>query len=157
MSDAFENSATQFLLSSAIRQSFFCDFIGLNDTDTFGRHEPSNDDCLFSTAQAVNILIATWTYQDKTSKGLHWKKKTPSAVKSLVSSSVKWLMQNSFSKKFKPLNAFFSGSVKGFTSLPFVYPANFAQFLNGSFINPDDLTGDEMISLIYGVKGLLNN
>ena len=159
LKEAFEKSATEFLISSAIKDkdpagSYFCDFLGMNDTNIFGKQEPSNDDCLFSTAQAVNILIATWTFQDLNTKSLHWKTETPGSVKSLVKSCVDWLMEYALGKKYKPLNAFFSGSVKGLQSNPYVYPANFAQYTNETNVDPNNISPySNFLYLIYGVEG----
>lgn len=75
----------------------------------------------FSTAQAINILIATWTIQDFHTKNLLWKSSTPSEVKSLTVSSVNWLQENIFKNRYKKLNAFFSGSVKGVSDVPYWY------------------------------------
>jgi len=54
----------------------------------------------------------------------------------------------------KAMNAFFSGSVKGYTSLPFWYPVNFIQFLNGtdvpiSTVVPTGETG-QLINVVKG-------
>lgn len=55
------------------------------------------------------------------------------------------------------MNAFFSGSVKGFDDFPYWYPANIIQFLNGSiFQNPDCLAGKYFDLVISGVSGLFD-
>lgn len=111
---------------------------------------------MFSTAQAINILIATWTYQRPDTKALNWKSNTPDNVKELVQSSVNWLQDNVLGKKFKAFNAFFSGSVKGLTSLPFWYPTNFVQFLNGTYVDPSQVSISELGDLINGVQGSID-
>ena len=91
---------------------------------------------------------------------MYLKKNTSNEVVSLIKGCAAWLRQNSLQGKFKPLNgilswllfyeisiisivfqlkAFFSGSVKGFTSLPFWYPTNLVQYLNGTYIDPDKI------------------
>jgi hypothetical protein len=128
----------------------------MDDKDVFGHRKESKDDCIFSTAQAINILIATWTYQDFLNKTLIYKPNTPEEVKSLIQQSVNWLGENIFSKKYMKLNAFFSGSVKGFTSLPFWYPINTLQFLNGTFVKESDVSNKDLDYLIGGVSGSID-
>ena len=112
---------------------------------------------MFSTAQAINILIATWTFQRHDTKRLSWQPGTPGAAKRLIQSSAHWLQKNVLGKKYKPFNAFFSGSVKGFATLPFWYPSNFDQFLNGTnVVNPDTLSRDDLPNLINGVQGSID-
>jgi hypothetical protein len=160
LEDAFENTVTNDLNKwkrvDEKKQFYYCDFLGLNDTNIFGKPDPHEDDCLFSTAQAINILIATWTKQEASQrKGLIWHSNTPDNVKVLVESSVQWLRDNVFDKKFKPMNAFFSGSVKGSDTLPFYFPVNYAEYLNGTVIDPNQDYSD-MNSLFAGVKGTID-
>ena len=55
------------------------------------------------------------------------------------------------------MNAFFSGSVKGLDDLPFWYPANFVQYLNGTtVVNPDDVPESDLTNIINGVSGLFD-
>ncbi|RNA02512.1 hypothetical protein BpHYR1_046433, partial [Brachionus plicatilis] len=104
LQDAFENKATEYLSKWQIPdgpdKGYFRDFLGLNDTNIFGKQDPKNEDALFSTAQAINILIATWTYQRPDTNSLVWKKNTPDNVKQLVQTSVNWLRENVLGKKF---------------------------------------------------------
>lgn len=161
---AFENSATSILLTKAIPVTdtnetsvYFRDFLGLNDTSVLGKPESNNEDALFSTAQAINILISTWTVQRADKPTLVWKSHTPDNVKTLLQSSVNWLKENIFSKKLKAANAFFSGSVKGLTSLPFWYPANYVKYLNGSdIVDPDKLPREAFYESVVGVQNLMD-
>ncbi|RNA27111.1 transmembrane [Brachionus plicatilis] len=160
LQDTFETAVTRFLVNSSIQdgrnKTFFRDFIGLNDTNIFGKQESKNDDSLFSTAQAVNILIATWTYQCPKTQSLKWKPNAGNGVKFLVKKSVNWLHRNVLCGKFKPLNSFFSGSVKGFSTLPFWYPGNLVQFLNGTNVDPSKIDERQINDVIYAVKGFIN-
>ena len=110
LEDAFENSATQFLFKWSIpvgnqnNQVYFRDFLGLNDTNLFDKPDPKDDDALFSTAQAINILISTWTYQNPADKKLYFKNNTSQDVKNLISASVNWLQEHVLGNKLKPLN-----------------------------------------------------
>lgn len=55
------------------------------------------------------------------------------------------------------MNAFFSGSVKGFSDLPFWYPNNFVQFLNGTMVvDPDTLAESDYYNIIDGVSGYID-
>ncbi len=138
-------------------QTYFRDFIGLNDTNLIGQHVSHDEDALFSTAQAINILIGAYTYQNPQTKRLVWKQDTPDYVKKLAQTSVNWLKENVLGSKYKAMNAFFSGSVKGYSSLPFWYPANFAQYLNGTTVtNPDSVSRDDLELVINGVQGSID-
>jgi hypothetical protein len=158
LSTAFEGAATDFLLKNvnydeASKGTYFDDFLGLNDTNIFGKPTPSGEDRIFSTAQSINILIATWTYQNSTNKKLMWKSNVNENVKDLLKTSVNWLQQNVFNPKLKPSNAFFSGSVKSTFSEPFLYPSNFIQFLNGTFVNSTKF--GEIKDIVFGVSGVI--
>ena len=155
---AFEGAATDFLFKTVKyedeKETYFDDFLGLNDTDVFGKQKPSGEDRIFSTAQAINILIATWTYQNSTTRKLVWKNNVDEKVKNLLQTSVSWLQQNVFNPKLKPSNAFFSGSVKNEATLPYWYPSNFLQDLNGTFVEPSQVVNAD--TLIDGVSGMID-
>jgi len=52
---------------------------------------------------------------------------------------------------------FFSGSVKGFSDLPFFYPGNEAVYTNGTKIDPLNSTMNAIESdLIYAWKGFVS-
>lgn len=111
---------------------------------------------MFSTSQAINILIATWTTQNPTKKTLTWKSDTPQKVKDLIATSSFWLSHNILGNKYKASNAFFSGSVKGVDDLPFWYPANFVEFLNGTKIDPETASTSDLGGIINGVSGYID-
>jgi hypothetical protein len=160
----FENEVSLYLYKNCVRmgpgRTYFRDFLGLNDTK--GKKSYSNDDdALFSTAQAINILLSTWAYQkadNDTQQRLAWKKHTPQYIKDLVNTSSQWLKENVLGDDFKPLNAFFSGSDKGVNTVPFWYPANFAQFFNGTNIDPTTASRKQvnMDELFNGVQGSID-
>ena len=55
------------------------------------------------------------------------------------------------------MNTFFSGSVKGFNTLPFWYPGNTAVFLNGTEVNPRNTSSSVIdFSLVYGMQGFVD-
>lgn len=161
LQDAFENAATQRFFNEAKvdknKHIYFEDFLGVNDTNILGQAKPTGEDRIFSTAQVVNTLIATWTYQNPSTGKLNWKSYTPQTVKSLVQSCLDWLQANALTKEYRPLNAFFSGSVKGFSTLPFWYPINFLQYLNGTNVDPNKVINqDDLDILIAGVQGVID-
>lgn len=160
LEDAFENWVTNYLINSSIddgkNTTFFRDFIGLNDTNIFGKQQPKNDDALFSTAQAINILISTWTFQCPKTQSLKWKSNVPNDVKILVKKCINWLSRNVLCGKYETFNSFFSGSVKGFSTLPFWYPGNLIQFLNGTDANPAEIKEEQIDEIVYGVKGIIS-
>jgi hypothetical protein len=161
LQDAFETSATDDLMQwkrndGNPNEMYFCDFLGMNDTDMFGHPTQTKDDCVFSTAQAINILIATWTYQDPQSLRLIYKPGTPKSVNDLIDQSITWLKANVMNNKYKKLNAFFSGSVKGFSTLPFWYPINYLQYLNGTIVPESDIPDEDLEMVIAGVSGVID-
>lgn len=135
LEDTFKTTVTKFLLREAVKasanQTYFRDFLGMNDTSIFGKPVSHDEDALFSTAQAINILISTWTYQGF-NHSLQWHENTPPYAKQLLTTSVNWLKEHILDSRYKPFNAFFSGSFKGLQSIPFWYPSNYNQFLNGT-------------------------
>ncbi|XP_078678548.1 uncharacterized protein LOC144914514 [Branchiostoma floridae x Branchiostoma belcheri] len=159
LTTTFRDHVTPRLLNSAQtdggQDSFFDDFLGDGDTDFLGRPKVHGEDRIFSTAQAVNTLLATWTVFNGTSKRLSWINETPADVKTLVSEGVSWLEKNTLSGRYKPYNAFFSGSTKGMSSVPLWFPANFLQYVNGTALSPTaDLADD--VEFIVGVSGVID-
>ncbi|CAH1265998.1 Hypp3286 [Branchiostoma lanceolatum] len=155
----FRDHVTPWLVNSAQTEigsgRFFDDFLGDGDKDILGRPKIHGEDRIFSTAQAVNTLLATWTTFNTTSKKLVWINETRADVKTLVSEAVSWLEKYTLSGRFKTYNAFFSGSTKGLSSLPFLYPANFLQYVNGTALSPTaNLTRDTQF--IAGVTGVID-
>ena len=78
----------------------------------------------------------------------------PKKVVELMISSANWLKKNALGNKFKAMNAFFSGSVKGSGTLPFYYPTNVAQYLNGTSVDVRNLPGSDLESILNGVQGI---
>lgn len=158
LNETFQNTVTQYLLANrkdgeTENETYFCDFLGADDTNILGQKKPSNDDCLFSTAQAVNILLATWTTHSKVSNKLVWKANVSQQVTEMLDHSVNWLKRNALGDKFKPMNVFFSGSVKTFNTLPFLFPTTITQYLNGTNASPNDIPNSDFEKIILGVEG----
>jgi hypothetical protein len=110
LEEAFENAVTEDLIKWSIpvdstrTQIYYRDFLGLNDTSFFNEPEKNNEDSIFSTAQALNTLIATWSYQNTSDRKLYFKKNIPKEVLDLMRGIQNWLKANSLQSKLKPLN-----------------------------------------------------
>ncbi|CAF3976494.1 unnamed protein product [Rotaria sp. Silwood2] len=159
LADAYRSDVVKFF-QDFVRsdKSSYDDFLGTNDTNIFGKLEPTGEDRIFSTAQTVNVLIASFTYFDKDTGKLKWisDEQQIDTIKIMINKSISWLLINAF--KYQPFNCFFSGSVKGVNQLPFWYPANIYQFLNGSTLDPDhfDTDNQSLIDSIVGVSGYID-
>ena len=111
---------------------------------------------------AVNALIDTWT--TKTSKCNHaWATSAPQSVKKAVKQAVNWLERysdESLGLRYRLENAFFSGSVKG-NDLPFYFPMNAFEFLNGTKV--DDVHSSSVLKMknmdetIPGFSGVVSS
>lgn len=83
------------------------------------------DDRVYCTALVLNTLLETWTLEkDGENIELHWLKDTPDSVKIVVHAGIRWLHQALKLKKLPLENICFSGSVKGFNTVPFLFPTN---------------------------------
>lgn len=120
----------------------------------YGKHQ-LGEDRLFTTALAVNALFDIWTEPSETN-GRKWMASTPKSVQSAVFGAIQYLEDRIFVDE--PMNAFFSGSVKGGSSLPMVYPATYSRLLNGTEIDPRSPnfpSSDVGAYLVYGVDGVV--
>jgi hypothetical protein len=160
LADVYRNDVVIFFQKNVRSdQSSYDDFLGINDTNIFKKPEPTGEDRIFSTAQTVNILIGSFTYFDKTTGKLKWinyDEKQIEIIKIMINKSISWLLENIF--KYEPFNCFFSGSVKGFNQLPFWYPANIYQYLNGTILDPNhfNIKNQSLVDTIVGVSGYIN-
>jgi hypothetical protein len=86
---------------------------------------------------------------------LSYKKTVPLVVKSLISKGINWLLKESH--KFSHENTFFSGSVKGFnTTLPFWYPANVLQYINGTKFGCELIPNPASTDIMVVVSGRID-
>jgi hypothetical protein len=86
---------------------------------------PGGEDRLFATALIANALIDTWTSrEDQQPPVLRWNRSTPEGVVTAVQDATRWVMDTIDAEPYPWLNACFSGSVKGFNTLPFIFPSN---------------------------------
>ncbi|CAF1219036.1 unnamed protein product [Rotaria sp. Silwood1] len=160
LADVYRNDVVKFFQDHVRSdKSSYDDFLGTNDTNIFGKLEPTGEDRIFSTAQTVNVLIASFTYLDTNTGKLKWimNEQQIDTIKIMINKSISWLLDNAF--KYQPFNCFFSGSVKGLNQLPFWYPANIYQYLNGTTFDPDhfDMNNQALlVDSIVGVSGYID-
>jgi len=160
LSDVYRTNVVEFFQKHVRSdQSSYDDFLGINDTNIFGKIEPTGEDRIFSTAQTVNTLIASFTYFDKNTGKLKWinyDEKQLETIQIMINKSISWLLENVF--KYEPFNCFFSGSVKGFNQLPFWYPASIYEYLNGTILDPDHFNykNESLVDAIVGVNGYID-
>ena len=137
------NSATWITNPDGSAGAVFDEFLGNADTDVQGNPTPQHEDRLYTTAMVTNALLASWTTatttaQDAGKEGpvetLAWVAGVPAKVQSTVQAACAFLDSSLVSGDLLPSNAFFSGSVKGSTTLPYNYPINRWQFANGTTI-----------------------
>eukprot|EP01116_Phalansterium_solitarium_P022581 TRINITY_DN7514_c0_g1_i2.p1 TRINITY_DN7514_c0_g1~~TRINITY_DN7514_c0_g1_i2.p1 ORF type:complete len:640 (+),score=224.14 TRINITY_DN7514_c0_g1_i2:132-2051(+) len=153
LGDAMQSAGTAKLLelaqSDAKHGTYWDDFLG--DAEK----PPQGEDRLFSTALAVNTFISTWAQPTANSKcPMQWSASTPASVKSAVQSAAAFLNNQTLdgSLKLLPMNAFFSGSMKVNSCLPFSYPGNYNRFLNGTWFDPHN-AANGVAEAVWGVEG----
>ncbi|KAL8564292.1 hypothetical protein ACOMHN_050903 [Nucella lapillus] len=153
-----EGSMTDAVVSKAqsLTQDmiYFDDFLGDGDVDRHNRTVIRGEDRLFTTSMAINALLSTWTLFDDANRTLTWKDDTPSVVRTTVEKSVRFLDTYILADTYKPWNTFFSGSTKGTSSMPFGFPSNRVEYLNGTVIH-DDKQFPEGGPFLFGVRGLI--
>ncbi|GFO39806.1 hypothetical protein PoB_006631100 [Plakobranchus ocellatus] len=117
---------------------YFEDFLGAADRSPTGEMINTGEDRIFCTALAVNTLINIWTYpiHSTSPQTLVWDENTPGTVVDIVTKASEWLTHNSVGSQFEPSGAFFSSSNKWSRTLPYMYPGNRYEFLNGTEILP---------------------
>jgi hypothetical protein len=148
---ALTTAGTKQILSlgnSSAKYWFWDDFLGDYGSQNRG------EDRLFTTALAVNALFDIWT-APSANGGRLWISATPKIVRDATNAAIAYLQDKIFVDE--PMNAFFSGSVKSASSLPFVYPATFSRLLNGTQIDPRKPfpSGNTSAYLIFGVDSVV--
>lgn len=133
--------------------AFYDDFLGNGDMSSLNKTIERGEDRIFTTSMAVNALMTTWTIYDPAKRQLTWVKDVPAKVVDVVKRGVSWLYRNVLSGRFRPWNAFFSGSVKSFNSMPWWYPSNRKEYLNGtSFSDESQIPNSDTIIAMEGVE-----
>ena len=122
------------------------DFLGTNDST------PTGEDRLFSTALAINMLIDTWTNYSNNS--INWRYDTPLDVKNMVEKAIEFINDEILEENYEKENAFFSGSFKGNSSDPYIYPYNHFAYYNGSEVLNKSTADLTQISV--GIQGIVD-
>ncbi|KAL8575183.1 hypothetical protein ACOMHN_042493 [Nucella lapillus] len=154
---ALQGAMTKHVTSSGTQEGddmkYYDDFLGDADLDAHNKTEMKAEDRLYTTTMAINALLTTWTLTNTTSTTttVTWRTGTPDEVKTTTSKAVKWLNTHILGLKYKPYNAFFSGSVKGKTTSPIDYPGNRLETLNGTRVH--DYRHFPRDFFLYGVEG----
>jgi hypothetical protein len=132
--------------NTSLPTAWYDDFLGNADVNAQNESTPHYDDRLFSTAIATLALTAAWTVDTDgpfaPTSALEWLPNVTSTTQALITSACQFLSEELTSGAYRPLNSFFSGSVKGPTTLPFVYPINSFLFVNGTRIARENITWD---------------
>ena len=120
--------------------TYFTEFLGNYNNVT------RNEDRDFASGLALNSLINIWT--DLNSDGqLEYCADAPKAVIDLIDGLVYFLVDNINSYWTSLEGAFFSVSVKSVYTIPYYYPANMYEYLNGTklpqFHNDSSIINDE--------------
>ncbi|BFZ23550.1 hypothetical protein BsWGS_26589 [Bradybaena similaris] len=127
------------------------DFLGVVDVDDKGHKLSSGDDRLFTSAMAINILIATWTVQNEHG-GLEFIKGTGDPVHIAINSLANYIFGVVTDPALPNLNAFMSEEIKNCETSPARYPANIITSPDGTELKP---TQPEL-SQRFGVKGYIS-
>eukprot|EP00386_Alphamonas_edax_P000556 GDKI01001729.1.p1 GENE.GDKI01001729.1~~GDKI01001729.1.p1 ORF type:complete len:493 (+),score=185.39 GDKI01001729.1:262-1740(+) len=174
----FEGTVTEWLLKEKQTQiakgvfkktvtfGFWDDFLGNGDQHFDGQPSEKHQDRLFSTSQALNILLNVYAVHDKKTDSLRLLDSTTVSVRESLQQGITFIRAhaspNSWGvlRKYDTQNAFFSGSFKGPSSFSFVYPTNFARFTNGSFFDaPHEAPGSRAnwpyTGATFGVSGII--
>eukprot|EP01083_Nonionella_stella_P021701 60131_1 len=137
LEDTMKDYATDQILSSvgyeedALGTFYFWDaFIGHADTTIDNKPTPHHYDRIFNTAMYSNALLYIWSSFD-----VKWLESVPQQVQTVLKGANLFLRTQSFDTvKYKPNNAFFSGSVKTVPNTwPSPYPINLFEYTNGSY------------------------
>uniref|UniRef100_A0A0B6ZJ42 Uncharacterized protein n=1 Tax=Arion vulgaris TaxID=1028688 RepID=A0A0B6ZJ42_9EUPU len=126
------------------------DFIGIADVDDKGNKQVNGDDRIFSSAMAINALIATWTVQHDNGM-LEFVKDSGDPVRIAINSLANYISGAVSDPSAHNLNAFMSDQIKNCETMPARYPANVITSVNGKEVNPIAPS----IDLKFGVKGYI--
>eukprot|EP01084_Bolivina_argentea_P166399 288879_1 len=160
LESVMKDYATAQILSSVKYQDenfgtfyFWDGFLGNADRNFNNELTPHYYDRIFNSAMYSSTLLYIWTSFD-----LKWLDDTPTEVQTVLKGSNLFLRIESFNLvKYRPNNAFFSGSVKTApNTYTYVYPINLFQFTNGTYGNPATCQGWSM-DATFAVEGFIDN
>ncbi|XP_059145511.1 uncharacterized protein LOC131932598 isoform X1 [Physella acuta] len=154
---AAENEMTKQILSKAktelTEKVYFDDFLGNGDYNEMNEPIVRGEDRIFTTAMAANALIYTWSVYDEETKTSHWKEDIPPQVLTTITGCINWLAEHTTDGKYKPWNVIFSVCTKSSHSIPYSFPANRFEYLNGTAI--EDWTKIPKESHLLGAQGYI--
>lgn len=139
-------------LDESNEYAYWDDFLGNADKNIRGGAAPKYEDRLFSTSVSLNALLDIWT--EEGDNGPQFDSKTPENVKQVIAFATNFLAKNY--NTFPKENAFFSGSIKGVDGVPFFYPANTYEYLDGTQAGCDERPNSTSTGLLVGVSGLID-
>jgi len=96
-----------------------------------------NEDALFTTSLAFNTLINIFTHSKENK--IYYNSNIIPEIKLILKKMSHFLISESQKYNSSKEGVFFSGSVKGTSSFPYFYPANYFKDLNGTSLEPDNL------------------
>lgn len=129
---------------------YWDNFLGDGDFKSDNSSVVRAEDRVFTTAMVVNTLLDIWTVYNQSSYQLEWLPGVTPQFNDTIKRAVAWLTNFSTSSTYKPWNTFFSGSGKSLMSMPFWYPANRIEFMNGTVINS---TMPHGVPFLIGMSG----
>ncbi|XP_060062486.1 uncharacterized protein LOC132543048 [Ylistrum balloti] len=134
---------------------YWDNFLGDGDIKSDNSTEIRAEDRIFTTAMAVNTLLDVWTVYNQSTFQLEWLPGVTPNLNDTVRRGVAWLTDFSLSATYKPWNTFFSGSGKGLKSMPFWYPANRIEFMNGTAVNSSVIPHG--VTFLLGMSGYVSD
>ncbi|GFS23523.1 hypothetical protein ElyMa_005135100 [Elysia marginata] len=149
-----EENVTDYLVHHARKKEasdtiYFDDFLGDGDITENGDAIRLGEDRIFSTSMAASALMYTWSVFDRSSRSLSWKPDVSETVIDTIEGCIRWLSQHATDPSYKPWNAFFSSGRKGRHNLPFWYPANRFQFINGSRLSSPETQAELPVDMFF--------
>lgn len=114
-----------------------------------------NEDALFSTSLAFNTLINIFTYSEN--RKYYYDSNISSELKIIINKMKNFLYKKSQKYNSSREGVFFSGSVKGMSSFPYFYPADYFKDLNGTSLEPNNSTQLNANSIIGVYKYIDDN
>ncbi|OWF43412.1 uncharacterized protein LOC110459787 isoform X1 [Mizuhopecten yessoensis] len=156
---AFENTLKREVTPEILKASkddfegriYWDNFLGDGDINSDNSSVVRAEDRIFTTAMVVNTLIDVWTVYNQSAFRLEWLPGVSPQLNDTIKRAVAWLTDFSLGPTYKPWNTFFSGSGKGLKSLPFWYPANRIEYMNGTAVNSSVIPHG--VNFLIGISG----
>lgn len=173
LSEALKTYGTSQLLADRVELKTgdvqWRSYVGTADKFFFGLIKFGDaDDVLWPTALSVDALVTIWARRSSSSCGWSWLPETPQIVKETVADGLVFLLKYGIPGVGEYKNAaealFFTADFKGKTLFPIKFPGDFARWRNGTDYSrsiyaaiPDELLGETLEQLVYGVDGAIDD